>query len=210
GRLAGASPGSIYPSNAIVARPVNANLPRALTNPLGIANVILGASTGDQFTGNSRDNHITVGAGNDLLSGGGGHDMYFFAGTALGSDTITDGAAASSDTLNFLDLGGPVSLNLSQPVQNAPVSAGNLTLTLTDPNAIANVIGSGFNDTIIGNARDNVLIGAGGEDLLDGAGGNDLTQGGITQVVYLNLDASADVTKHVYTQVERDAIQQRL
>src|SRR5262249_60548189 len=136
GRLAGASPGSIYPSNAIVARPVNANLPRALTNPLGIANVILGASTGDQFTGNSRDNQITVGPGNDLLSGGGGHDMYFFAGTALGNDTITDSAAGSSDTLNFLGLGGPGQLDLAGPVPNSPVSVGNLALSPTRPDAL--------------------------------------------------------------------------
>src|SRR5262249_48602815 len=172
---------------------------------------VVGSPFDDVIKGNAGDNRITGGGGNDILSGQGGADTYFFAGTGLGSDTITDLHPGNADTLNFLALGGPVTLDLTLPANATQVvSPGILTLTLADPLAIVNVVGSAYDDHITGNAAANILIGGGGDDVLAGKGGNDLLEGGLTQVVYLDFDASTDLTRHYYTPRERADIQQRL
>ena len=81
-----------------------------------------------------------------------------------------------------------------------------LTLTLSDPMGISNVLGSPYDDTIIGNARDNTLIGGGGDDLIAGLGGNDVLEGGITRTVYLDFNTDTMPGDHVYTQDEQDGI----
>ena len=86
------------------------------------------------------------------------------------------------------------------------VIPGILTLALSDPLGIANVLGTPYDDTILGNARDNVLQGAGGQDLIAGTGGNDVLQGGVTRTVYLDFTTFALPGEHVYTPAEEDAI----
>src|SRR5207237_27658 len=90
------------------------------------------------------------------------------------------------------------------------ISAGNLTLTLTNPTAVANVVGSSYDDDITGNSRDGFLIGAGGKNRITVGTGSQLVQGGITQVVLLDFDTATVFGEHVYTQDERDAIQHEL
>src|SRR5262249_6512858 len=129
-------------------------------------------------------------------------------------------------------LSNSVHLDLSKTGTQAIDS--NLSLTLSNPNAFNQVVGSAFPDTIMGNARGDTLIGAGGADWLQATGGNNTIQAGITQVVYLDFTGSSSSgttsptspnytqdagttgqsttasTVHVYTQAERDAIQARL
>ena len=70
----------------------------------------------------------------------------------------------------------------------ATLNDGALTLTLADPLAIDNVLGSSYDDTMIGNANNNTLIGGGGDDLIAGLGGNDLLEGAVTRTVYLDFN----------------------
>jgi Ca2+-binding RTX toxin-like protein len=215
GQLVGPATVSIDAAEANVPQVVNANLTLTLTNPLGIANVIGGDSTGDTITGNSRDNQITVGPGNDVLDGAGGHDTYFFAGSNLGNEILKDDPGLdpnhpkSTVTLNFLGLADAVNVDLSngQMQQVAP----GLALTLVHTNAFANVVGTPYTDFIKGNGRDAQIYGGGGGDVLSAGSGNVLVIGGIPQVVYLDFNSATDPNlEHVYTQAERDAIQARL
>ena len=191
----------------------DATSPTALTLTLsdgrGIENVV-GTAFSDTITGNARDNAIEGGGGDDTLAGGPGSDTYVFAGTGLGSDTVTEAADADSDTLDFSAFDAP--LNLDMALTTPQAFGAGLTLTLTDGSGLENVVGTGFADVILGNGRDNWLYGAGGADYLDGRGGNDTIQGDFTQVVLLDFDtatrpASGD---HVYTAAERAAIIARL
>src|SRR5262249_19506487 len=157
GDLVGPATVSIDASMANVPQVVNSNLTLTLTNPLGIANVIAGDSTGDTITGNSRDNQIFVGPGNDILNGGGGHDTYLFTGSRLGNETFSDDPGLdpnhpkSTITLNFLGLTDPVSVDLSKATTQTV--APGFTLTLNHPNAFANVVGTPYTDHIKGNGR---------------------------------------------------------
>src|SRR5262249_3705050 len=142
----------------------------------------------------------TPGAGNNTISGGGGNDTYFFTGNPSGSDNLNDDPATSAVTLNFHGFtGGGIALDLSQ--SNPQPVGGNLTLTLTNPLAYANAVGSRYNDTITGNSGNNILIGGGGSDsIVAGNGGNDLLQGDVTQVVYLDFITAAGLPgAHDYT-----------
>jgi Ca2+-binding RTX toxin-like protein len=178
-----------------------------LTQPLGVTGVI-DTPFDDAITGNSRDDHFFVRAGNDSFMGGGGNDAYIFSAQSRGSKTMSETATARS-SLNFHAFDGPVNIDLTQSAAQA-VSPSNLTLTLTNPTAFTTVIGSRFNDVMQANNRGNTLVGGGGADQLSGGTGNDYLQGGITQVVYLDFTVSPPPGYHVYTQQERDAIQQRL
>ena len=102
-----------------------------------------------------------------------------------------------------------IQINLSQSGPQT-VIPGMLTLTLSDPVGIANVLGSPYDDTIIGNARDNMLLGGGGQDLIAGLGGNDVLEGGITRTILLDFNTFELPGEHIYTQAERDAIQAQL
>jgi Ca2+-binding RTX toxin-like protein len=174
-----------------------------------IANVI-GSPFGNTIAGNSRDNQFYLSSGNNTMSGNGGHDMYFFTGTQLGSNTINDSHATNFDTLNFHQFGGPINLDLTKSSQ---VVNGASVLTLADPQAIIAAIGSDYADSIMGNSLPgggNTILGGGGSDSIVGGQGNDLLQAGIPQVVFLDFDTATNPGDHIYTQVERDAIQQEL
>jgi Ca2+-binding RTX toxin-like protein len=179
-----------------------------LSDAAGVENVV-GSPFGDSIIGNARDNVIEGGPGNDTMAGGAGDDTYVFSGGNLGSDVINEAPSADSDTLDFSLFAAPLNIDLAQPGAQA-VGGNNLTLTLGNDTAIENVVGTAFNDTILGNARDNHLYGAAGVDYIDGRAGNDYLQGDVTQVVLLDFDSRTDSGEHVYTQAERDGIQQRL
>ena len=85
-----------------------------------------------------------------------------------------------------------------------------LTLILSDPNAIENVLGTNFDDTIIGNARGDYLYGGAGANLLIGGAGNDTLQGCPAQKVFLDFNSEADPTLPAYTRDQQQTILQRL
>ncbi|MFN7350175.1 MAG: beta strand repeat-containing protein [Dolichospermum sp.] len=123
-----------------------------------------GNAVSNVLTGNGADNTLDGGAGNDTLNGGEGvddligglgDDIYFVDDS---SDSITENAAAGTDTVN-----STADYDLSENIEN---------LILTGTAAI-NGTGNTANNTITGNAADNVLDGDAGIDTLIGGLGSD-------------------------------------
>src|SRR5205807_58665 len=83
---------------------------------------------------------------------------------------------------------------------------GKGSVTLTNPMAFSNLVGTSHDDVITGNARDNAIYGAGGADAIDGQAGDDQLYAGYPQLVYLNFVTGNGPGKHSYTQAEPDAI----
>jgi Ca2+-binding RTX toxin-like protein len=116
-----------------------------------------GNALANQLTGNSGDNILTGGAGTDTMIGGAGNDTYQIA-TGDGSDVITEGANAGTDTVL-----SSISFTIANNIEN-------LTLTGSDP---INGTGNSAANKITGNSADNILTGGQGVDTLSGGAGND-------------------------------------
>jgi Ca2+-binding RTX toxin-like protein len=103
---------------------------------------IIGSDHGDSLTGDTNDNWITAGAGNDTIDGVSGEDTYDAANATagvtvdLGAGTSTGGSG--TDTLKHID----------------------------------DASGSEFNDSLTGGSGNNVLYGEGGNDTLSGGAGD--------------------------------------
>jgi len=131
-----------------------------------------GGAGNDSLYGAAGNDRLEGGVGDDLLYGGAGDDTYVFSGSAsLGTDTITEGSNAGSDTLDFsgiiLDqpvLGLMLDLSYSQAEVSVvdPVSADLLFLNFAGE--LENVVGTQYDDWIRGNSRSNILDGRGGDD----------------------------------------------
>jgi Ca2+-binding RTX toxin-like protein len=171
--------------------------------------LLLGGAGADTLLGSQSDDTLVAGAGNDSLVGGRGNDTFAFNGGSSGSDTVVEPAGTNVAGLDFSAATAAISINLGQTGPQT-VIPGTLTLTLSDPMGISNVLGSPYDDTIIGNARDNTLLGGAGDDLIAGLGGNDMIEGGITRTVLLDFDTDTTPGDHVYTTAERNAIQTEL
>ncbi len=171
--------------------------------------VILQGGTGDDtMIGTGGPDTLIGGAGNDSLVGGAGATFTFNGGSS-GSQIVDETTENSGAWLDFSQAPDGISINLSLATPQT-VIPGLLTLTLTDPLGINNVMGSGYNDTILGNDLDNTLIGAGGDDLIAGLGGNDVIEGSIVRTVYLDFDTFELAGQHFYTPEERIEIQDQI
>ncbi|MGP7950157.1 nidogen-like domain-containing protein [Pseudomonas monachiensis] len=106
-----------------------------------------GAANG---TGNSLNNVIDAGAGNNILNG-----------------------AAGIDTASYAYATAAVTANLALTTAQATGGSGSDTLLNFE-----NLTGSNYNDKLTGNAAANTLIGGAGNDTLTGGAGNDLLIGG--------------------------------
>jgi Ca2+-binding RTX toxin-like protein len=103
-------------------------------------------STGTaNLTGNSLNNLLQAGAGNNILDG------------SSGSDTVSYAYANSAITVNLA----------VTAVQSTGGSGSDKLIS------IENLIGSNVDDVLIGNAGANILRGAGGVDTLTGGNGKD-------------------------------------
>ncbi len=145
----------------------------------------LGGAGDDSLQGAAGNDRLEGGTGNDQLSGGAGDDTYVFSGSSsLGTDTVTEGTSAGSDTLDFSgivldqpELGLMLDLSFSQDQSSVvdPVAADFLFLNFSGE--LENVIGTQYDDWIRGNSRSNVLDGRTGDDTYlfddDSAGGTD-------------------------------------
>jgi len=122
----------------------------AYTLGANVENLRLLATTAANGTGNTLNNTLFAGAGNNILNGGDGVDTasYAFAATAVVA---------------------------SLAVTTAQATGGSGSDTLL---AFENLAGSNFNDTLTGNAGANTLSGGAGNDALNGAAGNDTLDGG--------------------------------
>ncbi|NKN09927.1 rhizobiocin, partial [Rhizobium laguerreae] len=154
----------------------------------GIANVenlVLRSNGNSTGTGNSLDNIITSGTGNDTLSGGAGNDTL---DGGRGADSLTGGAG--NDIYVVYDAGDTIIENADEGIDTVQtyltgytLSANIENLSYRGPwafgfagtgNNLDNVItGGGATDTLSGGAGDDTLDGWTGADTLTGGAGND-------------------------------------
>ncbi len=152
---------------------------------------VMGGDQDDLLNGNSLENRLTGGRGNDILKGMEGNDTYVFdTDSVLGSDIIDElSAEGGVDTLDF---SGTSTRGISVSLSNAWsqwVNA-NLSLNLSAINTIENVIGGALNDTLIGNSLANRLNGNTGDDILSGGAGNDILIGDVGKNMLIGGDGA--------------------
>ena len=112
-------------------------------------------TTASNMTGNVLSNTIYAGAGNNLISGGGGTEI---------------------DTVSYqYGLVSGATSGISANLATGSVTGTSGTDTLT---RIENLIGSSLNDTLVGSTGNNSLSGGSGNDSLSGGDGNDTLIGG--------------------------------
>jgi Ca2+-binding RTX toxin-like protein len=145
-----------------------------------------GEAAGDSYIsienlrGSAFNDHLTGGAGENILRGEGG------------DDTIDGGAGR--DRASYLEATAAVVVSLTDVVaghSGGSSSGGDGADTLID---IEDVWGSAFDDTLSGNAADNRLFGDAGADTLRGGAGNDALDGGDGLDTASYSDAGSGVT----------------
>jgi Ca2+-binding RTX toxin-like protein len=107
------------------------------------------------LTGNSLNNGLYAGAGNNVLDGGDGADTVSYAYGLTGTTGVT--------------------VSLDKPLNTAQATVGSGSDTL---NYIENLTGSNYNDVLTGNTGANSIAGGTGNDTLNGGAGNDSLSGG--------------------------------
>ncbi|MEL7485678.1 MAG: calcium-binding protein [Pseudomonadota bacterium] len=127
---------------------VGANADQSLTD---IENII-GTDFNDVLFGNTENNIIDAGAGDDRVHGFGG------------ADTLDGGDGVDIVLLN--QAGGGVTIDLA-----AGTVGASTIVNFEDAN------GGAFNDNVFGDEGDNLLIGGGGDDVIDGRAGSDALTG---------------------------------
>ncbi len=138
--------------------------------------------SGSTITGTNEDNHLAGSSSNDAIHGLGGDDTLHGGG---GNDVLDGGAGP--DTADYSGALSGVHVDLSATGAQDTGGAGVDTLV-----SIANLSGSGHDDTLTGNNQANTLSGQAGNDILFGAGGDDNLAGGAGNDV-LNGGAGNDV-----------------
>ena len=126
------------------------------------------------------------------IYGGSADDRYSFGAGILGSFSIDD-SAGGSDTIDLSLRPAAVTIDLAQT--SAQVIDAGLSLALPAENAVDNVVGTPFADTISGNDLDNILAGFGGSDVLVGRDGNDtydLLKAGTADVIVITGGTGGD------------------
>ncbi|MGL4316386.1 MAG: M10 family metallopeptidase C-terminal domain-containing protein [Pseudomonas sp.] len=136
----------------------------AYTLGSNVENLRLLASGDANGTGNSLNNILFAGSGNNILNG-----------------------RAGNDTLSYLYATQGVSLNLGLSTAQDTIGSGMDTLI-----NIENLNGSQYDDTLLGNDAANMLNGDAGNDILDGGIGADSLIGGDGNDSYY-VDNSGDV-----------------
>ena len=127
--------------------------------------------------------------GDDTLNGRGRNNIYKFDGANLGSDTIDVEIGQGWDTIDLQGLhrhnASPnrnyTFLNLSASYTQNVFYAQNgehFQLTLTNPEAIENAIGTGGKDYLFGNNQNNRIDAGFGDDWVDARAGHDTVYGG--------------------------------
>ncbi|UUY09855.1 hypothetical protein LRS11_07420 [Pseudomonas sp. J452] len=122
------------------------------------------ASGSSNLTGNSLNNVLYAGSGNNILNGGNG-----------------------ADTASYLYASSAITASLASTSAQTTGGSGSDTLT-----AIENLTGSNYNDTLTGNTADNTLNGGLGNDILNGGAGADTMIGGDGSDTYY-VDNASDV-----------------
>ncbi|MBP2445751.1 serralysin [Rhizobium leguminosarum] len=152
-----------------------------------------GNSTG---TGNSLDNIIKGGTGNDTLSGGVGNDTLI---GGLGTDTLIGGTG--NDTYVVWDNGDTIIENVDEGIDTVQTTMAAYTLAANVEYLIYSWIGAfagtgnNLDNTITGGAASDTLSGGAGNDTLDGGAGADSLFGGAGNDTYIVDNAGDLVTE---------------
>ena len=190
--------------SAVAAQTINSSLTITLSNAAAIDNVIgtmyddtlIGNALANALMGGGGDDILNGAGGNDILTGGQGNDSYVFSGSSsLGFESIFETAGQGTDTLDFSGLSGGLGVSVNIAMTATQTLNSSLTILLSDPAAIDNVIGTMYDDTLIGNALNNALTGGDGDDVLEGQAGNDTLIGGVGSDTYVfsgNTDLGVD------------------
>jgi len=117
-----------------------------------------GTDGADLLEGNSLDNRLIGGLGNDTLIGG------------LGADTLNGGDGI--DAVSYADAGGGLTADMLYTIANTGEATGDLMMF------VENLTGSAFNDDLRGTHGTNEIDGGAGDDLIRGRGGDDVLIGG--------------------------------
>ncbi|ANM22118.1 serralysin-like metalloprotease domain-containing protein [Rhizobium sp. N941] len=165
----------------------------------GIANVEnLSFSSGGNSTGtgNSLDNIIKGGTGNDTLSGGVGNDTLI---GGLGTDTLIGGTG--NDTYVVWDNSDTIIENVDEGIDTVQTTMAAYTLAANVEYLIYSWIGAfagtgnNLDNTITGGAASDTLSGGAGNDTLDGGAGADSLFGGAGNDTYIVDNAGDLVTE---------------
>ncbi|SFQ13623.1 beta strand repeat-containing protein, partial [Pseudomonas borbori] len=116
--------------------------------------IVIGSAA--NLAGNSLNNVLYAGAGNNILNGG-----------------------AGTDTASYAYASSAVTANLNLTTAQATGGSGSDTLM-----SIENLTGSNYNDRLTGNSAANVLSGGNGNDILNGGSGADRMIGGDGSDIY--------------------------
>ena len=154
-----------------------------------------------------------------MLAGGSGDDRYEFADMPQGYVQLTEiyegPADASRDTLDFSAFrSGDVNLDLA--VATPQIQPNDLTIQISSAMGLEVLYGSAGSDTLLGNDRDNYLGGAQFYYAPNVVPSSSLpgtaTYNRPAQWVYLDFESYTEslIGEHVYTNLERNAIQQRM
>lgn len=145
------------------------------------------SATGQTLTGNTLDNVIKGGAGNDTLDGGAGNDTL---DGGAGADTLIGGIG--NDIYVVDNIGDKLVESRDAGIDEVKTTLSTFTLATNfenltgtsatgqtlNGNTVANVIKGGAGaDQINGLAGDDSLWGGGGNDILDGGTGDDFLYG---------------------------------
>ena len=128
---------------------------------------VTGSGYNDSLVGDDEANHLAGNEGDDSLWGGAGDDTLE---GGIGADRLSGGSGA--DWASYLRSNAGVTVNLGDGTGMGGHAEGD---TLE---AIENIRGSGYADTLTGDAAANRLDGRSGDDELDGGAGNDTLEGG--------------------------------
>jgi len=137
-----------------------------------------GRGGNDALFGGSQGDVLVGGGGKDGLDGGAGNDVYRFdTDDELDADTVTELPGGGVDTLDFSE-SESLSVTVSLALGTDQLVNGNLTLRLTQPKELENLVGSQQDDVLAGNSGTNVIDGQSGNDRITGDLGSDTLSGG--------------------------------
>jgi Ca2+-binding RTX toxin-like protein len=125
------------------------------------ARFIVGGSGNDVLRGTGQADFLDAGSGDDSITGGGRSDLM----SPGRGDDLVDAGAGAHDFLSYLDVRGPVTVNLRTGVATG---AGTDTIT-----GVEGVAGTHHGDLLIGDENANRLVGSQGADVIHGGRGAD-------------------------------------
>ena len=131
---------------------------------------VVGSAQGDTITGNTIDNVISTGGGNDSVTSNSGNDIV---NTGAGDDLIIGGNGAGNDsydggsgtdTVRYTSAIASITVNLETGSANATVGNDAAQIGVDTLSNIENVVAGPFNDTLRGTVANNSFNGSGGSD----------------------------------------------